>query len=127
VTPPVTRAGHAYLEGTLTTAPDSQPAYATIDRVRANVQAVPGADALVGGSTAINLDVQRAAAHDRNVISGEVPPAYEISAGDGTLFLLRSGGRQSTTAACSAPGQCNGWTLLDVNAATEQISASNGT
>ncbi len=68
VTPPVTRAGHAYLDGTLTTAPDSQAAYATVDRVRANVQAVPGADALVGGNTAINLDVQGAAAHDRNVI-----------------------------------------------------------
>jgi RND superfamily putative drug exporter len=68
VTPPVIRAGHAYLEGTLTTAPDSQAAYVTIDRVRANVQAVRGADALVGGNTAINLDVQRAAAHDRNVI-----------------------------------------------------------
>jgi len=68
VTPPVTRAGHAYLEGTLTTAPDSQAAYVTIDRVRANVQAVPGANALVGGNTAINLDIQRAAARDRNVI-----------------------------------------------------------
>src|SRR5215472_11600217 len=68
VTPPVTRAGHAYLEGTLTTAPDSQAAYRTIDRVRANVHKVPGADALVGGNTAINLDVQQAAAHDRNVI-----------------------------------------------------------
>ena len=68
VTPPVTRDGHAWLQGTLTTAPDSQAAYATIDRVRAGVAAVPGADALVGGNTAINLDVQRAAAHDRNVI-----------------------------------------------------------
>ena len=68
VTPPVTRAGHAYLEGTLTTAPDSQAAYATVDRVRAAVHAVPGADALVGGNTAVNLDVQRAAAHDRNAI-----------------------------------------------------------
>src|SRR5262249_30004079 len=68
VTPPVTRDGHAWLQGTLTTAPDSQAAYATIDKVRAGVAAVPGADALVGGNTAINLDVQRAAAHDRNVI-----------------------------------------------------------
>ncbi len=32
------------------------------------MHAIPGADALVGGNTAINLDVQRAAAHDRNVI-----------------------------------------------------------
>jgi RND superfamily putative drug exporter len=68
VTPPATRAGHAYLEGTLTAAPDSPAAYTTIDKVRAAVHAVPGADALVGGNTAINLDVQRAAAHDRNLI-----------------------------------------------------------
>jgi putative drug exporter of the RND superfamily len=68
VTPPAVRAGHAYLEGTLTAAPDSQAAYATIDRVRAAVHAVPGAGALVGGNTAINLDVERAAAHDRDVI-----------------------------------------------------------
>ena len=68
VTPPTTVAGHAYLEATLTTAPDSQAAYATIDRARDAVHAVPGAHALVGGNTAINLDVQRAAAHDRTVI-----------------------------------------------------------
>ena len=36
--------------------------------MRAAVHAVPGADALVGGTTAINLDVERAYAHDRNVI-----------------------------------------------------------
>ena len=57
---PVPRAGHAYLQGTLTSAPDSQAAYATIDQVRAAVHAVPGADAMVGGNTAINLDIQRA-------------------------------------------------------------------
>jgi len=68
VTPPAVRAGYAYLEGTLTVPPDGQAAYATIDRVRAAVHAVPGADAKVGGQTAINLDVQRADAHDRNLI-----------------------------------------------------------
>src|SRR5262249_24531707 len=68
VTPPATRAGHAYIEGTLTGAPDSQTAYDTIDRVRSAVHAVPGANALVGGATAINLDVARASAHDRNLI-----------------------------------------------------------
>ncbi len=68
VAPPVAKAGDAYLEGTLTSAPDSQAAYATVDRVRAAVHAVPGADAIVGGNTAINLDVERAAAHDRNLI-----------------------------------------------------------
>jgi RND superfamily putative drug exporter len=68
VTAPVTRDGHAWLQATLTTAPDSQAAYATIDKARAAVAAVPGAGALVGGNTAINLDVQRAAARDRNLI-----------------------------------------------------------
>ncbi len=68
VTPPVTRAGFAYLQGTLTSPPDSQAAYATIDRARSAVHAVPGADAKVGGTTAINLDVMRASARDRTVI-----------------------------------------------------------
>jgi RND superfamily putative drug exporter len=68
VTSPVNRAGHAYLQGTLTSAPDSQAAFSTIDRVRANVHAVPGADAMVGGNTAVTLDIARAADHDRNVI-----------------------------------------------------------
>ena len=68
VTPPAARAGHAYLQGTLTSRPDSQAAYTTIDRVRSAVRAVPGAGALVGGSTAINLDIQRASAHDRDLI-----------------------------------------------------------
>jgi putative drug exporter of the RND superfamily len=36
--------------------------------VRAAVQAVPGADALVGGVTAAGLDLKRASAHDRLVI-----------------------------------------------------------
>ena len=68
VSQPQIRAGYVYLEGTLTAAPDSQAAYDTIDRVRAAVHAVPGAGALVGGTTAIGLDVKRASAHDRNLI-----------------------------------------------------------
>ena len=68
VTKPQVLAGRDYLEATLTSAPDSQAAYATIDRARAAAHAVPGADALVGGNTAVNLDVQRAAGHDRNLI-----------------------------------------------------------
>src|SRR6266849_5973213 len=68
VTAPQVHDGHAFLEGTLTSAPDSQTAYTTIDRVRAAVHAVPGAHALVGGNTAVNLDVQRASAHDRDLI-----------------------------------------------------------
>ena len=68
VSPPAVRGGYAYLRGTLTAPPDSQAAYTTIDRVRAAVHAVPGASALVGGATAVNLDVARASAHDRNLI-----------------------------------------------------------
>src|SRR5712691_8354571 len=68
VSPPQVRAGYAYLEGTLTAPPDSQAGYDTIDRVRAAVHAVPGANAEVGGTTAIGLDVKRATAHDRNLI-----------------------------------------------------------
>jgi len=68
VTGPRAASGHAWLEGTLTAAPDSPAASTTIDQARAALHAVPGADAKVGGGTAINLDVQRAAAHDRDVI-----------------------------------------------------------
>jgi RND superfamily putative drug exporter len=68
VTPPKIMGGHSYVEATLTTAPDSQAAYVTIDRARTAVHAIPGAKAQVGGNTAINLDFQRAAAHDRDLI-----------------------------------------------------------
>ena len=68
VTPPVTLAGYAYLQGTLTAQPDSQAGYDTIDRVRAAVHAVPAARALVGGNTAVALDIARASAHDRDLL-----------------------------------------------------------
>jgi len=68
VTPPVVRAGYTYLQGTLTSPPDSQAAYATIDRARAALHAVHGAHALVGGTTAINLDFARASAHDNKLL-----------------------------------------------------------
>lgn len=68
VTSPLVGDGKAYLQGTLTSPPDSQAAYDTIDRARAAVHRISGADALVGGTTAIDLDVQRAAAHDRDLI-----------------------------------------------------------
>jgi putative drug exporter of the RND superfamily len=68
VTPPRVQGGTAIMEGTLISAPDSRAAYDTIGQVRDNVHAVPGAGALVGGTTAINLDVQQAARYDRDVI-----------------------------------------------------------
>jgi RND superfamily putative drug exporter len=67
VTQPIVKGGTAYLQGTMQAAPDSQAGYDTIDRARAIVHQV-GPDALVGGMTAVNLDVKRASTHDRNVI-----------------------------------------------------------
>jgi RND superfamily putative drug exporter len=58
----------AYLEGTLSSAPDSTQAFDTIDRVRDAVHAVDGADALVGGNTAVNKDVQEASSADNRLI-----------------------------------------------------------
>jgi uncharacterized membrane protein YdfJ with MMPL/SSD domain len=65
---PVTRDGFSYVEGTLTSSPDSQASFATVDRLRSRVHAIAGADGLVGGGSAINLDTQRAARHDRNLV-----------------------------------------------------------
>jgi RND superfamily putative drug exporter len=60
--------GRLIVEATLTDAYDSQAAYDTIDRLRGAVSNVEGADALVGGSSATNLDIQNASRHDRNLI-----------------------------------------------------------
>jgi RND superfamily putative drug exporter len=68
VAEPQAAGGIAYLEGTMTDAVDSQAAKDTVDRVRAAVHAVDGADALAGGGTAILLDTQRASSHDNKVI-----------------------------------------------------------
>ena len=68
VTRPAVRDGLAFVEGTLTSAADSQTAYDTIDSLRAKVHAIPGADAKVGGTSAVNLDVLRANRHDRNLV-----------------------------------------------------------
>ncbi|MFC5004017.1 MMPL family transporter [Dactylosporangium cerinum] len=56
------------IAATLTDAPDSDAAEATIDRLRAAVHAVPGADALVGGQTATLVDVGRASERDNLVV-----------------------------------------------------------
>jgi len=68
VSPPLVAGNLAQVDATLEGAPDSKAAYGAIDRLRAAVHAVPGADAVVGGSTATNLDVSRAATRDRQVI-----------------------------------------------------------
>jgi RND superfamily putative drug exporter len=68
VTRPQVNGGDAYLEATLTSAPDSQAGYDAVDRLRARVHAIAGADAKVGGGSAVNLDIQRATRHDRNLV-----------------------------------------------------------
>jgi putative drug exporter of the RND superfamily len=68
VTPPVIKDGRAFLQATTTMSPDSQAAYTLVDSVRTTVHAIGGADAKVGGGTAINQDVESAAAHDRDLL-----------------------------------------------------------
>jgi putative drug exporter of the RND superfamily len=68
VTQPVTKGGLSWLEATMTAPPDSSPAYTLVDHIRTTVHAIPGADAKVGGGTAINADVESAAAHDRDLL-----------------------------------------------------------
>ncbi len=60
--------GRTLVNAQLTSAYDSPAAYTTVQRLRAAVHAVPGARALVGGQSALNLDVQDASRRDRNVI-----------------------------------------------------------
>jgi len=68
VTPPVTKDGLSFLQATMSVSPDSSAAYTLVDHIRTTVHAIPGADAKVGGGTAINKDVESAAAHDRNLL-----------------------------------------------------------
>ncbi|MFL6072259.1 MAG: MMPL family transporter [Mycobacteriales bacterium] len=65
---PVVKDGYSYIEATLTSAADSQKAYNTVDNLRDKVHAIPNADAKVGGGSAVNLDIQRASRHDRNLV-----------------------------------------------------------
>jgi putative drug exporter of the RND superfamily len=68
VDPPVTKDGLSFVQATMTMPPDSPAAYTLVDRIRTTVHAIPGADAEVGGGTAINQDVEAAAAHDRDLL-----------------------------------------------------------
>ena len=60
--------GDLLVNATLKYSYDTQQAYNAIHAIRQAVSAVPGASALVGGQSAINLDVQDASRHDRNLI-----------------------------------------------------------
>ncbi|CAI7978603.1 putative membrane protein ActII-3 [Frankia sp. Hr75.2] len=48
--------------------PDSPESFRTVEKLRTTVHALPGADALVGGNTAVNLDIRDAAVRDRELI-----------------------------------------------------------
>ncbi|RRR99738.1 MMPL family transporter [Glycomyces terrestris] len=60
--------GLVEIEAVLEDAPDSDAAVATVERLREAVHAVDGADALVGGPTAIQLDTLETSERDRAVI-----------------------------------------------------------
>jgi RND superfamily putative drug exporter len=64
VADPVTRGGRSLINATLTAAPDSEAATTSIDRIRAAIADVPGADAIAGGDTATRADTLRASADD---------------------------------------------------------------
>jgi putative drug exporter of the RND superfamily len=68
VAPLGTQDGKTMIQAGLTDPALSDSAYATVDRVREAVHAVPGAEALVGGNSAINWDIQQAQKHDNKLV-----------------------------------------------------------
>jgi putative drug exporter of the RND superfamily len=60
--------GFVRIQATLADTNGTQPAFDTVERLRARVHAIPGANALVGGESAIILDVQSAAVRDREIV-----------------------------------------------------------
>ncbi|NJP44123.1 MMPL family transporter [Actinacidiphila epipremni] len=62
------KGGRVYLEATLTDQPDSDAARATVDRARKELHALPGADARVGGATAIQQDTSQASSRDDELL-----------------------------------------------------------
>jgi RND superfamily putative drug exporter len=67
---PITSADHQWvrIEAVLSSSPDTKAAQNTVVALRDAVHGVPGADALVGGQTAIALDTQTAADHDNKLV-----------------------------------------------------------
>ncbi|WP_235530631.1 MMPL family transporter [Phycicoccus sp. Root563] len=61
---PVTKGGRSLIQATLSDAPDSDAATKSVDRIRAAIAGVPGADAIAGGDTATRADTLRASADD---------------------------------------------------------------
>ncbi len=65
---PLTVDGRSQIAAVLTDATGSQASLATVQRIRDAVHAVPGADALVGGQSALQLDTNLTSERDRTVI-----------------------------------------------------------
>jgi RND superfamily putative drug exporter len=66
--PPFVKGGTALVVANLTVDATSPTAFRTVSDIRDAVHAVPGADALVGGGSAIQADVEKASARDNKVI-----------------------------------------------------------
>lgn len=77
--------GSVLLSVTLADSPDSDKAEATIDRMRSELRGVNDA-AIVGGTTAVQVDSNKASIHDRNVII----PAILVVITVILMVLLRS-------------------------------------
>ena len=60
--------GRLLINATITDRYDTQPAVRHGRRSEPRSARIAGADALVGGSSAVNLDIQDASRHDRNLI-----------------------------------------------------------
>jgi putative drug exporter of the RND superfamily len=74
------------VEAVVNDPPDSAAAKNTVDRLRTAVHAIPGAGALVGGQTAIALDIERATSHDNRLLM----PLILIVVFTVLLLLLRA-------------------------------------
>ena len=68
VTTPVVVGSRALMQATLTDAPDSPQARSTVDLVRDAIHAVPGAQAIAGGDTALDRDTMAASDRENLVI-----------------------------------------------------------
>jgi RND superfamily putative drug exporter len=68
VATPMIKDGDAFILGTLEDTPSSTAAMRTVERARTAIHKIQGADARLGGNTAITLDTQQSAARDSNVI-----------------------------------------------------------
>ncbi len=65
---PVVKDGVAFVAAPISGDATSQAAFDTVERARDAVHAVPGADALVGGASALQLDVENASNRDNRVV-----------------------------------------------------------